>query len=457
MTVAERPNVLVLMSDQHNPLVSSPYGHPFIRTPAIQALADRGATFDQTYCPSPLCVPSRSAFLTGLPVHAIGAWDNSCPLPVTEPTWAHRLNAAGYETTLCGRMSIGGPNQMHGFTRRIHDEMRPGVMGSSFPDWDAPIRSRPGTRQRLETAGPGDTWQQQYDEGVTDAAVAYLSDAARRDGPWAAVVGWFLPHTPLTVRPEYFDQYFPAHADLPSTASRPLDTVHPQSRRLRRFLGAEGLSDAQIAKARAAYYGMVSFIDEQVDHVLKALEANGLSDNTLVVYTSDHGEMLGEHGLWWKSSFYEPSVRVPLIAAWPGRIEGGSRVDTPVSLLDLTRTIVDAAGADADGIVGDNLLGPPLSPERAVFSEFEAHATDRPGRMVRRGRYKLNYYHGELPELFDLSADPHELVNLASDPAYASARDDLIALVLDDWFPDEIDRRVRESQRRRRILLAGMT
>ena len=166
--------------------------------------------------------------------------------------------------------------------------------------------------------------------------------------------------------------------------------------------------------------------------------------------------MIGEHGLWWKSSFYEPSVRVPLIAAWPGRIEGGSRVDTPVSLLDLTRTIVDVAGADADGIAGENLLGTPLDPERAVFSEFEAHATDRPGRMVRRGRYKLNYYHGEQPELFDLSADPHEVVNLASDPAYANVRDDLIALVLDDWSPDEIDRRVRESQRRRRILFAGL-
>ena len=143
--------------------------------------------------------------------------------------------------------------------------------------------------------------------------------------------------------------------------------------------------------------------------------------------------MIGEHGLWWKSSFYEPSVRVPLIAAWPGRIEGGSRVDTPVSLLDLTRTMVDVAGADADGIAGDNLFDSDLDADRAVFAEFEAHATDRPGRMVRRGRYKLNYYHGEQPELFDLSADPHEMVNLASDPAYANVRDDLIALVLDDW------------------------
>ena len=184
-----RPNVLVLMSDQHNPMVSSPYGHSFVSTPAIQGLADRGVTFENAYCPSPLCVPSRSAFLTGLPVHQVGAWDNSCPLPVTEPTWAHRLNAVGYETTVCGRMSIGGPNQMHGFAQRIHPEMRPGKMGSSFPDWDAPIRAHRGTRERLETAGAGDTFQQRYDDSVTDAAVAYLSDPARRMGrgrPWWA-------------------------------------------------------------------------------------------------------------------------------------------------------------------------------------------------------------------------------------------------------------------------------
>jgi len=448
--------VLVLMSDQHNPLVSSPYGHSFVQTPTIQSLADQGVTFENAYCPSPLCVPSRSAFLTGLPVHQVGAWDNSCPLPVTEPTWAHRLNAVGYETTVCGRMSIGGPNQMHGFARRIHDEMRPGVMGSSFPDWEAPIRAHTGTRERLETAGTGDTWQQRYDESVTDSAVAYLSDPARKDGPWAAVVGWFLPHTPLTVRAEYFDMYYPDHADQPSAAAQPIDMVHPQSRRFREYLGAEGLTEAQIGRSRAAYYGMVSFTDAQVGRVLEALEASGAGDNTLVVYTSDHGEMIGEHGLWWKSSFYEPSVRVPLIAAWPGRIEHGSRVATPVSLLDLTRTIVEAAGAEAEGIVGDDLLESGLDGDRAVFAEFEAHGTDRPGRMVRRGRYKLNYYHGEPLELFDLNTDPHETANLGSDPEYADVRDDLIDLVLADWSPEEIDRKVRESQRRRRILFAGM-
>ena len=197
-------------------------------------------TFENAYCPSPLCVPSRSAFLTGLPVHQVGAWDNSRPLPVTEPTWAHRLNAVGYETALCGRMSIGGPNQMHGFARRIHDEMRPGVMGSSFPNWEAPIRAHTGTRERIETAGAGDTWQQRYDESVTDSAVAYLSDPARKDGPWAAVVGWFLPHTPLTVRAEYFDMYYPDHADQPSAAAQPIDTVHPTEPAVSRVPGRGG-------------------------------------------------------------------------------------------------------------------------------------------------------------------------------------------------------------------------
>ena len=343
-----------------------------------------------------------------------------------------------------------------GFAQRIHPEMRPGKMGSSFPNWDAPIRARGGTRERLETAGAGDTFQQRYDDDVTDAAVAYLSDPARRDGPWAAAVGWFLPHTPLTVRAEYFDMYYPDHVDQPSAAAQPIDTVHPQSRRFREHLGAEGLTDAQIGRARAAYYGMASFTDAQVGRVLKALEASGASNNTLVVYTSDHGEMIGEHGLWWKSSFYEPSVRVPLIAAWPGRIEGGSRVDTPVSLLDLTRTIVEAAGAEAEGIVGDDLIDQELDEGRAVFAEFAAHATDRPGRMVRRGRYKLNYYHGEPAELFDLLEDPNEIDNLASDPGHRDVRDDLVGLVLRDWSPAELDQHVRESQRRRRILFAGM-
>ncbi len=460
---ARPPNILVLMSDQHNPRMSSPYGHPFVSTPTLQRLADRGVTFETAYCPSPLCVPSRSAFLTGLPVHRLGAWDNSRPLPADEPTWAHRLNAAGYETALCGRMSIGGPYQGHGFARRPHHEMHPGRWGSSFPDWSQSVRSRgPGTRTRLENAGPGDTPQQRYDASVTEAAVAYLAEPARRERPWAAVVGWFLPHTPLTVREPYFQRYHPEHADQPTAPAGDPRHKHPQTQRFRILLDAEGLTPEQIRRSRAAYYGMVTFIDDHVGQVLDALESAGLADDTLVIYTSDHGEMLGEHGLWWKSSFHESSVRVPLIASWPGRIPAGSRVSTPVSLLDLTRTIVAAAGADADRMEGDDLLpaafGQPgaLDPERAVFAEYEAHGTTLPGRMLRRGRYKLNYYHGEPPELFDLQDDQHELHDLSGDPAHAALRDDMVARTLDGWDPAEIDRRVRESQRRRRILFAGL-
>ena len=252
-----------------------------------------------------------------------------------------------------------------------------------------------------------------------------------------------------------------------ATASRVLNgspSVSPATREdvLRVFARLEFAPDPFARALNAGGTNTVGAVIPTINHAifaafLEALEASGASENTLVVYTSDHGEMIGEHGLWWKSSFHEPSVRVPLIAAWPGRIEGGSRVDTPVSLLDLTRTIVDAAGADSDGIVGHNLLDPELDEGRAVFAEFEAHGTDRPGRMVRRGRFKLNYYHEEAPELFDLEADPNEVTNLASRPAFAGVRDDLIALVLEDWSPDEVEAQVRESQRRRRILFAGLS
>jgi len=228
-------------------------------------------------------------------------------------------------------------------------------MGSSFPNWDAPIRARGGTRERLETAGAGNTFQQRSDDDVTDAAVAYLSDPARRDGPWAAVVGWFLPHTPLTVRAEYFDMYYPDYVDQPSAAAQPIDTVHPQSRRFREHLGAEGLTDAQIGRARAAYYGMASFTDAQVGRVLKALEASGASNNTLVVYTSDHGLNCGHHGVWGKGNgtlplnMLEESIRVPLILSWPGVLPAGQCVgvvdDLPTCAELIDRIVAEAVDA----------------------------------------------------------------------------------------------------------------
>ncbi len=453
------PNFLIIMSDEHDPRVSSPYGHPFVETPSMQRLADGGAVFEAAYCNSPLCVPSRASFMTGKHLHRIGVWDNGVPLASDEPTWAHRLNARGYETALAGKMHFVGPDQRHGFRQRLVEDIH-GRFHMGAPDWRTPPSGpRPPMRRRVEEAGPGDSSYQQYDDRVAEASLAFLADPARRERPWALCASFITPHFPLIVRQPYFDRYFPAHADLPAIPPGHLDRLHPQNRRLRQFFDCADFSDEQIARARAAYYGLVTFCDDQIGRLLDALDARGLAEETLVAYVADHGEMHGQHGMWWKCSFYEGSARIPFILRRPGRIAPGGRYGAATSLLDLVRTMLDLAGDDAPDLDGRSLV--PLlegrEPDGAglALAEYEGHGTVTPARMVRRGRFKLNYYHGEPPELFDLESDPDEFTDLAADPEHAAIREELTALALDGWDPVAIDRRVRESQARRRIIVQG--
>ncbi|MBA2449707.1 MAG: choline-sulfatase [Chloroflexi bacterium] len=458
--MAERPNFLIIMTDEHNPFVSEPFGHPFIQTPNIQRLADRGVLFENTYCNSPLCVPSRASFMTGKYVHRIGVWDNAAALSSNEPTWAHRLNLAGYDTAISGKMHFIGEDQRHGFQRRLVGDIH-GKYHRALVDWNTREGwGTAGQRQRLEEAGPGDYLYQQYDDCVTTRAVDYLAEPERKDQPWALCVGLITPHFPLIVREQYWDLYYPHHADLPDIPPGHLEQLHPQHRRLREYFGLEGATEEQTRRGRAAYYGLVTFADERIGLVLDALERSGLDDNTVVVYVSDHGEMMGEHGLWWKCSFYEGSSRVPFIVSWPRRFGPGRRTAI-TSLVDLTRTVVDLAGCDVDeaDLDGRALIGllEGREPDGGgiAFSEYAAHGTDRPARMVRRGRFKLSYYHQEPVELFDVVADPAELADLANSPEHASVREELTALVLRGWDPNRVDRRARESQRLRRTVITG--
>jgi len=454
-----QPNFLIIMSDEHDPRVSTPYGHPFIHTPAMQQLADGGAVFENAYCNSPLCVPSRASFMVGKHLYRIGVWDNGVPLASDEPTWAHRLNALGYETALAGKMHFVGPDQRHGFARRVVEDVH-GTPPISAPDWDTDLdRPHPQMRRRVEEAGPGDSHYQRYDDEVAARSVAFLAEPTRREHPWALCTSFITPHFPLIARQPYFDRYFPAHADLPSLPPDHLDRLHPQSRRLRQYFDCVDFSAAQIARARAAYYALITFCDERIGQVLAALAANGLAENTVIAYVADHGEMHGQHGMWWKCSFYEPSVRIPFLLSWPGRIAPGSRFAGATSLLDLVRTVLDLAGDAAPDLDGTSLRplleGTMPDGEGLAIAEYEGHGTVTPARMVRRGRFKLNYYHNEPAELFDLARDPDEFENLAARPEYAALRDELAAIALRDWDPVAIDRRVRESQARRAITTRG--
>ena len=229
---------------------------------------------------------------------------------------------------------------------------------------------------------------------------------------------------------------------------------------MRRFMGLlEGFTEEEIRRARAAYYGLVTFLDERIGMVLRALKDSGLAENTVVVYTSDHGEMAGEHGMWCKHAFYEAAVRVPLLVSWPGHIDPGRRVSQVTSLLDLVRTFLTIAGAEAEDLDGADLLnvleGRAAEGEGLAIAEFTAHGTDRPSRMIRRGRFKLNHYLEQPVELYDLDADPNEFNDLAGHPAYTQVQGELTEQLLTGWDPIDIDQKVRESQHRRGVMLHG--
>lgn len=449
-----RPNILVIMADEHAGQCTGFQGHPHVRTPNLDKLAASGVTFDRAYCNSPLCVPSRMSFLTGREVSRIGSWDLGVPLPSDAVTWAHVLRAHGYEATLAGKMHFIGPDQMHGFSRRLGGEIEPTWIRSVHWDTGA-IERHPNAANRVREAGPGRRGNIEYDDATLGHALQYLDEWASgsRSQPFALCVSFMLPHFPLKVPEEYFRMYYPDNVDMPVLPPGHVEGQHPIYQRLREYFSLEDHTDDEIRRGRAAYYGMITYIDEHVGRLVDQLHERGLAEDTLVVYTSDHGEMMGDHALWWKSNFYEQSVRVPLIFSWPGQIEPGQFSEV-VSLLDVVPTVLDLVGADRpDNLDGDSfaraLLGQPLQWKDIAISDYHAHAVMTSMRMVRTGRWKFTYIHGEAPELYDLEADPGEFTNLAGDAAYAPVVAELTRRALAGWDPEAITKSVQESQQAR--------
>ena len=336
------------------------------------------------------------------------------------------------------------------------------VHGSGNPrliaNWEAWDVSRAAMkREAFDESGPGDYVYQQYDDEVARRSAEYLAEPARGEAPWALCASFITPHNPLIVRQQYWDEYFPDHSDQPGIGPHKV-TLHPHNRRMGDWFDYHDISPEKMGRGRAAYYGLVTFCDDRISEVLDALDASGQADNTVVVYVSDHGELNGEHGLWNKQSFYEHSSHIPMIVRWPGKIAAGRRIEQVTSLVDLTATILDVAGTDLPGQNGISLAplleGSVQETEGVALSEYFAVGAITPARMLRRGRYKLNYYHNESPELFDLESDPDEMVNLAGDAAHAEIQAQLLGELLNEWDPDDMDRRIRASQRNRLIVAA---
>lgn len=406
------------MSDEHNFRVSSVYGHQRVETPHMDRLANDGVVYDAAYAPSPLCAPCRSSVMSGLPVHQTQVYNNCCVMQFDYPSYGASLGEQGIYSVYAGKTDVYNRAETLGFTELLEAGDRKIPADINF------------TRQPLSIREDGVSRADQFgvhesafikDIHIVDLSVDWLSTRAPHlDGPWTLTVNITAPHFPHWVTPELWEKYRDG-GDLPPYGNDVESANHPYAQDLRRHFQTDEISDDQIRGLRRGYLGCVDFADSQLGRLLDALDANGLRDDTVVIYTSDHGEMLGKFGKWWKSSMYEDSVRVPLIVSG-SRFAAGTRVKTPVSLLDVQATLFRTTGARRPG----GWWGSPLQaiagddPERVAFSEYHGHGTRSGTFMIRKGDWKLLYHDAAPHQLFDVVTDPEELVNrYEQEPAIA--------------------------------------
>lgn len=450
-------NVLFINSDQHSPRVLGCYGNQTVQTPNLDALAGRGTRFRNAYCPTPICVPSRASLATGRYAHTIDSWDNGTPYVGTEAeSWGHRLSEQGHKVTTIGKLHYRKSDDPSGFNdQRLPMHVLDGV-GDIYGCLREAMPVRPVSREQIYEAGAGEVEYTRYDRATTEEAIRFLTDEGPQQArPWALFVSLTYPHFPLRCPQEYLDLYPVESVPMPVQWRPDERSQHPFQVWQRQIQALdEPVDEAAIRKAIATYYGMVTFLDHNIGRILAALDQSGQTGGTRIIYTTDHGEQLGEHGMWWKSSMLEASVGIPLIVAGPD-IPEGKVSSTNVNLVDCFPGIVEAVGAelaprDAD-LPGESIfaLARQEDRERVSFSEYHAILSPCASYMLRAGRYKLIYYVGMAPQLFDMLDDPYETRDIGTDPAYASVRADCEARLRAICDPERTDARARASQQAR--------
>ncbi len=461
-------NIVLIMADQLNPAVLPFHGHPVVKAPHLAGLAREGCVFDAAYCNSPLCSPSRAVLMTGRLPSRTGVYDNAAEFRSDLPTFAHYLRRAGYRTVLAGKMHFCGPDQLHGFEERLTTDIYPADFGWT-PDWDQP-HARPSWYHNMSSvidAGPCvRTNQMDFDEEVIFAAERMIYDHVRGSDrrPFCLVVSLTHPHDPFAIARRYWDLYDDQAVDRPRTG---LDRTRltPHERRLRHVcdMDAAEIDAAHVAAARRAYYGAVSFVDDQVGRLRAALIAAGLAGDTVTLFTSDHGEMLGERGFWYKMSFFEGSSRVPLVIHAPARFPA-RRIAAAVSLADLLPTLLDIATDGAAPAAATPIEGRSLYPHLTggeghdeAVGEYLAEGAVAPIVMIRHGRWKFVHCPEDPDELYDVVVDPDERTNLAADPEQVERVQGLRDEVARRWDLAALDTAVRESQRRRHLVAGTLS
>jgi choline-sulfatase len=482
----KQPHIILIVSDQHRGDFMGHAGNSAVRTPNLDFMAAGGVSFAQHYCNSPLCVPSRMSMMTGRhPCHT-GVFGNEDCLPSDMPTFAHALALGGYQTVLCGRMHFVGPDQRHGYHQRLVGDITPSYSGGPKTNYGILAGTPDSDMVSIRLAGQGPNPVMRYDEAVTSACeqycgqyVAERNKAANKnkdrntdgktDGnthgntyanteqkPLFLTVGLYGPHNPYTCSEEEYEQALAAMEkyNKPIPSDREL---HPWLKETIKSSGLEAITAEQLIKARANYIGLVNQLDQLVGRIIKA--AQSLQEETILIYLSDHGDMAGDHGLFWKRAFYEGAARVPMIwypinqheaspptadLAGIAKIAKGRAIEVPTSLVDLAPTLVSLSQSPAmpryDGNdltpllqhvqLSDKELGPWR--DRPVFSELVL-PNRAPARMVRFKEFKLVYYHGYALQLFNLDEDPEETTDLSGLQSCNTMKQLLLDRLLDGW------------------------
>jgi choline-sulfatase len=471
-----KPNILFIMADQMIPFLTGAYGHPVVKTSNLDRLVAEGVRFDAAYSPCPVCAPARASLMTGKYVSNIGAYDNAAAFSCEEPTIAHYLTLAGYDTVLTGKMHFIGPDQLHGFSRRFNTNVYPADFA-----WvpERGVDQQVSKRHALQYVGEGikvGHWNQflSYDEETHFRTLEYLHakgiekrTTQEQDEPYKPFflcVSYHHPHEPFWPPQALWDMYADEEIEVPEFLDNLEETYSTLDKWLNVYHGvakASNLRDPEsIRRVRRAYYALVTYIDLKVGELLASLEENGFGENTVVVFASDHGDMLCEKGMVQKRTFYEWSSRVPLIMRFPNGWSKDTVQTEPVNLIDLAPTFLDIASVQErlslDGRSLMGLLDGGDTGDLETFSEYHSQGAHAPCFMIRRGKVKYVYIHGYESQLFDLEADPGEWHNLAGRAEYHEVEESLKARILERFDPDAIDQAVTESVRKRTLVRGAM-
>lgn len=496
----QKPNVLLIVADQMIPFLTGPYGDKNAITPNLDRLAEKGVVFNSAYTPNPICSPARASLMTGKYSSNIRVWDNASPLHSDEPTICHYLSHEGYESVLSGKMHFIGPDQMHGYDKRLIPSIYPcdfswtkarfdktpgshakGYMSDGIQIMPEGIDLKRDSNGNLTFVRPEYNFDKehevisgfnmvshnsQFDKWAHFKALDYLNEKREewengKKQPFFLTVSYNFPHEPFNPPKELFDLYSDADIDLPYLPDNLSECYSSMDKWLNRHHGLNSLDINDIEstkKVRRAYYSLITYIDIMVGELMKGLEESGFDKNTIVIFTSDHGDMLIEKGMVQKRTFYEWSTRVPLIIMYPDKKYAGKKINEPVSLIDIAPTILDMASSHVNKRI--NINGESLIPlidgkndkERYIVSEMHSEGVYSPCFMVRKGDYKYSYFHGNGAQLFNLKDDPDEWNNLSGQPETMKVEHELRLIIFNQFNPEEIENQVSESIRKRLLI-----